>query len=78
MDRGVILCPSLSPHVSRNLQDIPDENQNSLDDEFVVLQSLVPVLLEKSAESVGEDSPELLVNEALFVILSVSLDLEIK
>ena len=77
VDGGVVFRPALPPHVGRHLQDVPDEDQHPLDDQLVVLQPLVPVLLEESREGVGQDSPQLLVNKGLFIALSVGLNLKV-
>ena len=39
--------------IFENLEDVPDEDEDPLDDELVVLEPLVPVLLQQGAQSLG-------------------------
>ena len=42
----------------RYLENVPDEDEDPLYDELVVLEPLVPVLLEEGAECLAQDSPQ--------------------
>ena len=75
MNRGVIISPAFSANVGGNLENIADKNQDPLNDQFVILQSLVPVLTQQSFKSLAQNSPEWFINEGFFVELAVVLDL---
>jgi hypothetical protein len=45
------VSPLLCPNVGWDLENISDKDENSLQDEFVILQPLIPVLAQQVAET---------------------------
>ena len=66
MQADIVHRPALPAHIGRHLQNIPDQDQDPLDDQLVVLQPLVPVLLQQRAQRLGQDFPKSGVNEGRF------------
>ena len=77
MQADIVHRPALPAHIGRHLQNIPDQDQDPLDDQLVVLQPLVPVLLQQRAQRLGQNFPKSGVNEGRLVALSLSLDLKV-
>jgi len=57
---------------SGDLQDVPDKNEDPLDDHPVVLASLVELLSKQLAQVLRQHGPQLLVYEGLLVHLQGS------
>ena len=68
MQADFVHRPALPAHIGRHLQNIPDQDQDPLDDQLVVLQPLVPVLLQQRAQRLGQDFPKSGVNEGLVFV----------